>query len=490
MSSMHAPWYEVIEEQKGKVMGKLVKCDYFAAAVSLKEMEDVVITCAVPIVKLSYEIQNRNGIVVRSGETAFSGEGLNRVALKDVLPFDELRPYETKTAEYRISTSVTLISGHEIGDYFTFRCQLHDGETTTQLPEKNLPEQLAAIPIAKPGMTEEELRQICLDYIKLELEMPFKFQEDFHYVVYSQKRPRTLLGGKVYGGIPYVTRGSGNLYRISEIYDPKTGILDAKSDIFENIRYFGNACSGSASTAWARVVTSAYLGYTMFMTEANGFLPVGPYRYSKENVTMFVKKGQNQFDCSTICAANGEQMMFESYALMKPADGVGCCGHVRMNSAVPTVVRNADGTINGDQSYTLMHEQGCYTAHFNHVRIAPDGTHYLAQGAVDQKYTFRELFDTNYIPFTFAEFLDPSRVEPVRIRLAVEPDLKDRVLTCNYAISDVFAEVNGKRYVYRNMEFFRKEVKMSEIFPEEALTEETRIFCQLYNGERVEVLRE
>jgi len=158
-----------------------------------------------------------------------------------------------------------------------------------------------------------------------------------------------------------------------------------------------------------------------------------------------------------------------------------------MNSAIPTVVRNADGTINGEQSYTLMQEQGCYTNHLNHIRIAPDGTHYLAQGTVDLKYTFRELFETNYIPFTFAEFLDPSRVEPVRVRLAVEPDLKDRVLTCNYAISDVFAEVNGKRYIYRNTEFFRKEVKLSEIFPEEVLTKDTRITCQLYNGERVEI---
>ena len=56
-------------------------------------------------------------------------------------------------------------------------------------------------------------------------------------------------------------------------------------------------------------------------------------------------------------------------------------------------------------------------------------------------------------------------MEPARIRLAVEPELKDRVLTANYGISDVFAEVDGKRYVYRNMEFFRKEVKLGDIFP-------------------------
>ena len=48
-------------------------------------------------------------------------------------------------------------------------------------------------------------------------------------------------------------------------------------------------------------------------------------------------------------------------------------------------------------------------------------------------------------------------------------------------------KLEGKRYVYHNMEFFRKEVKMGEIFPEEALTKDTKITCRLYNGELVEV---
>ena len=98
-----------------------------------------------------------------------------------------------------------------------------------------------------------------------------------------------------------------------------------------------------------------------------------------------------------------------------------------------------------------------------------------------------QLLAAGYIPVTFAEFKDPSLVQPVRIRLAVEPELKERVLTSNYAISDVFAELDGKRYVYRNMEFFRKEVKLGDIFPEEALTKDTKIFCQLYNGQLVKV---
>ena len=486
MATQETPWYELIGQKSAASINLLVKCDHFAHAAAIKEIADVEIRCEVPMVKLTYCIHDSEGVTRKEGCHVFPPAGVQAFTLKEALPLEELKQYECESADYELETTVGLISGHEVGGSYAFRCHLHNGETTESLPCGDLKAQLAAIPIANASMTEDQLRQICLDYIRLETEFPFKFENDFDYVIQSQKRPRKLLGGKIYGGMPYVSRGAGNLYRIAEIYDPATGVLAANSDIFDNIRLFGNACSGSASMAWARVVTSAYLGYTMFMTEANGFLPVGPYRYSKENVTQFIRT-EGGYNCKTICQENGEQTMFESYAMMKPADGLVCNGHVRMNSAVPTVVRNADGTIDPDASYTFVREQVCYVSHRNHLRIAPDGSHYTAQGRVEYHNTFRQLLTEGYIPFTFAEFKDPSLVQPARIRLAVEPELKERVITSNYAISDVFAELDGKRYVYRNMEFFRKEVKLGDIFPEEALTKDTRIFCQLYNGQLLEV---
>lgn len=484
MSVTDTSWYELIGH---KSVNKYVQCDNYSTVISIKDMENVAITCVIPMTKLVYKIYDRNGSTVKEGSCELPKEGVSRVVMKDVLPLEELKPYETENADYGIGTTVTLASGHEVGSYFAFESYLRAGKIATEVPKMNLKKQLATIPVATPDMTEDQLRQICLDYMKLQLEFPFKFKEDFVYYIFSQKRERRLLGGKVYGGIPYVTRGAGNLYRIADIYDPETGILDASGDIFQNIRYFGNACSGSASMSWARVVSSAYLGYTMFMTKANGFLPVGPYRYPKENVTSFAENNPSGVRCDTICDFNGEQTMFESYAQMKPADGVVCNGHVRMNSAVPTVVRKADGCIDGEQSFVLMREQVCYVPNINHLRTTADSSHYVAQGYVDIRYTFQTLFDTKYIPFTFAEFANPALVQPARILLAVEPLLKERVITSNYAISDVFLELDGKRYTYNNMEFFRKELKMGDIFPEEILTENAKIFCQLYNGELLEV---
>ena len=484
MQTSETSWYEMIGQEDLLSIHRKVQCETFATAISVEEMKDVAIECVVPMVKVSYQISDRSDNVVKEGSYAFSGEGVNRFTLQEVLPLEELKQYETETAEYMISTVVTLITGHEVGKYFSFKGFLHAGKMATEVPKMNLRKQLAMIPVAKPGMTEDELRTICLDYMKLQLEFPFKFKEDFTYRIVSQCRDRRLLGGKVYGGLPYITRGAGNLYRIAEIYDPETGTLDTSSDIFDDIRYFGNACSGGASMSWARVITSAYLGYTMFMTKANGFLPVGPYRYPQENVTR-LKKGE--VTGKVICAFNGENTMYESYALMKPADGVCGSGHVRMNSAVPVVVRKPDGTIDGEKSYTLMREQVCYVSNINNHRTTADGSHYPAQGLVDIKYTFKQLFETSYFPFTFAEFKDPSKVEPVRYRLAVEPELHERVLSTNYPISDVFIDLNGKRYTYRNMEFFRKEIKMGDIFPKEILTADAKIYCQLYNGELIEV---
>ena len=488
MPTQESAWYEMIGQNTDADIRRFVQCESFATALSPEEMSDVTIFCKIPITKAAYTVLDGSDNAVLNGEHSFGPDGVATFALKEAIPLEALMPYTTAQGDYRIETSVTLASGHEVGQHYTFRAILRTGKHTEQFPVGNLREQLDAIPVANPSMTEAELRQICLDYIRLETEFPFRFKEDFVYTIASQRRTRRLLGGKIYGGIPYVTRGAGNLYRIAEIYDPATGVLDATSDIFDNIRLFGNACSGSASMAWARVVTSAYLGYTMFMTEANGFLPVGPYRYPKENVTKFIRDNPDEVCCRSLCDFNGEQTMYESYALMKPADGLVCNGHVRMNSAVPVVVRKPDGTVDPDESYTLLREQVCYTSHRNHLRIASDGSHYVAQGRVDYHNTFRQLFTEGYVPFTFAEFKDSSLVQPARIRLAVEPNLDERVLTANYAISDVFAERNGRRYSYRNKEFFRKELKLGDIFPAEALGPETKLSCRLYNGQLLEVV--
>ena len=236
MTNFDTPWYELAETLSGKELEKLVKRDNFVSCASVDEIANVTIECKIPMVKMIYQITDREKNVVKEGEYAFNKDGVNKFVIKDVVDLEELKAYETDTYDYFLQTSVVLVSGVEVGGYFTLQCTLRNGSSTTKIPSTDLKDKLANIPIAKPGMTEDELRKICLEYMRLQLGFTFKFEKDFNYTVVSQKRPRRLIGGKVYAGIPYITRGAGNLYRIASIYDPKTGALDPESDIFDDLR--------------------------------------------------------------------------------------------------------------------------------------------------------------------------------------------------------------------------------------------------------------
>ena len=62
----------------------------------------------------------------------------------------------------------------------------------------NLRERLAAIPIATPDMTPDQLRQICVSYIKLSVS--FQWIAD-RYMSFVDKPEKTFYKGKLNGGI-------------------------------------------------------------------------------------------------------------------------------------------------------------------------------------------------------------------------------------------------------------------------------------------------
>lgn len=63
----------------------LVQCDSYATAVSIKEMEEVVMACGIPMTKLSYLVYDRDENMVKEGFYEFPAEGVNRFVRKDVL---------------------------------------------------------------------------------------------------------------------------------------------------------------------------------------------------------------------------------------------------------------------------------------------------------------------------------------------------------------------------------------------------------------------
>jgi len=341
------------------------------------------------------------------------------------------------------------------------------------------PERLAQIPIANSSMTTDELRQICVDYVCLSTTFQWIPSKTFSYITSSVDLEVKFYEGKLYGGIPYVNLASGNLYRALEMYDTETGVMNI-DNFAENSKkkiYFGTACSGTACWGWARVVNSAVMKWTSNMTQKNGFVPVGPYTYDA-SIDVYGKKGAE--DCKPICRRNGQQTMFESYALLQKADCIVNQGHVRMIKEVH-VVRNADGTINGDESYVIQCEQGLYNTSQKHDRVSADGTAYKIQGNDNLKTSFSALYSASYLPHTFKEFLGTDPVEPGKVAMAhngptaTVNELQKGNLKANYPISDIFTVVKNEqgeevyRNAYRFEHHFNRSVALSVALPLNAL---------------------
>ena len=326
-------------------------------------------------------------------------------------------------------------------------------ETTVKKVETGVVDPLSwddieKIPVATDSMTEEELRQICLDFMRLQLTYGWTVSDE---VVYSNgRKEKTFYPGQIYGGSPYIASTFGSLYTATEYIDPDNGMIDTSNGkgVFKN---FSNQCSSSTFWAWARVCNSLKYGGTNDCTPTYGCVKVGDYTYP-ETVTQFTS--MPTFD---ICMENGEQTMFESYALLKPADGLvyySNAGHVIMVSKEPNVVRAADGTIDGSKSTITFMDQ-CMS--WNKQKQA-DGSDYEIEGCVDEVFTFNGLLKDGYVPFTIAELNKQDPVEKAEVSINYSEssvnamELAGCEVTSNYAISNVILTVKDKdgKQVYRS----------------------------------------
>ncbi|MBQ3075083.1 MAG: hypothetical protein IJC26_03355 [Clostridia bacterium] len=353
-------------------------------------------------------------------------------------------------------------------------------------------------PIADDNMTLEEKRQLCIDFFRFTKLFAWTPSENYSYVIESSGRKVTLQKGKVYGSLPYVTIGSGNVYRILDYYDEETGVIDVEKAGADPI-LFGNQCSIGAFWGWSRVCNKANYTWTQAMTKANGFIPVGPYTYD-DSVDDFAK-GVSTMD---ICAANGKETMFESYAALKPADGLVqyiSAGHVIMCSEV-NVVRDASGKIDEEKSYIRYIDQ---TSGWKDD-TQTNGDPFRRQGNVDAKLTFAKLFSYSYLPWTLPELVGLDPVEKSETTFSfTESDtisieqLKSANVTSNYAISDAYVRIldaEGKEVDYKVVRARKASVK--ELSLEKAIFPTTmgkyatddfsiRIEVQISTGERVTV---
>ena len=324
--------------------------------------------------------------------------------------------------------------------------------TAPALPEVAQPltwTTIKQIPVANDTMTEDELRQICLDTMRLQL--TFGWTPGIEISHHNGISEKTFSSGQVYGGIPFGGNSYGNIYHWMHYYDEQTGVLDLSDG---TITISGISCNGVAATltGWSRVVNSMRYTDTKDMTVKNGCLRVGPYTYD-EGVTDY-----SQRDTFTICSDNGASAMWESYAALKPADGIVTYSGYDQSSRVcmvtaVNVVRFENGDIDGQSStVTSMYQWPVCAA-----AEQTNGEVYEVQGMISNTACFQQVYDDGYIPFTFAELNKQDPVEKAEASLSasggsVSVDaLCKALLSSNYVLSDITVSVmdgQGKE-VYR-----------------------------------------
>ena len=273
-------------------------------------------------------------------------------------------------------------------------------------------------------------RQLVMDYMRSQLDFYWVCDETFEYLSTKTNEVELVYeAGKVYRGLPYGQAGGTTasflrystgtdekgIHRLSGLkQDPETGKFLA--------RRLGSDCSSTLWNAWSQISPSisADKRATKYLTEENGVLRVGNYTCSTEI----------HADTKKVCRENGEQTMFEAYALLQPGDG--CVhfkgtGHAIMITAVE-VKRNAKtGEILGNTSFVKIMDQtsgkmrdGCT----EYVEALGCEVHII--GNVEKAMSFSQMFSAGYLPITCKELVDPAPVaeETLIIEQTGEGDLK------------------------------------------------------------------
>lgn len=321
-----------------------------------------------------------------------------------------------------------------------------DTQYDENMPNKLLASQVADFPMATDATTYEQRRQMCIDFFRLGISFQWKSNVNVaDYVSYYKGTTKGILTEHLYAGIPYGGTSSGNIYRWLEYYDETTGIMDLEKAFAENggwgegayvdtyyktsvgqehPRYRSmmalfNQCSSAPSWAWGRVINSARFGMTKHTNVYNGYIPVGCYTYGYEHegkqydmttIDVFGSVTENnplKYDTKHVIRdwkkAKGSDAMYECYAQMKPGDCLVSGGHQLMVVSV-NFFTSKEGKIDYTLSTVTVVEQIDTWGGRSEV----NGTRLYQNGKLESQYLFSYLEEENYIPFTFAELLDPA----------------------------------------------------------------------------------
>ena len=291
-------------------------------------------------------------------------------------------------------------------DYSSYAGIVHDPKTWYDT--------LMALPIANDSMTEEELRQLCVDTFRINLTFTWTptIDVNYSYTLLEKTRNYFLPKGIAYSGLCYASGYErGTIWKVLKYYDKETGALDVEAMGPDFLLIMSSACSRGCQWGWNRVCNSSGLSWmTTYERGQSNIVLVGPYTYQENKYSFSHGDGTVQ-----IIKENGNKTMYESYANMKMADGVYTSSgyHVMMCAENPVVERWPDGSIDADRSYVIVLEQDAVGSGSDSKNYEQsNGVTLRPLGGVDNKYTFKQLLDKGYVPFTIKELIGEDPVEP------------------------------------------------------------------------------
>jgi hypothetical protein len=374
-----------------------------------------------------------------------------------------------------------------------------------------------ALPIANDQMTEQELRQLAADAFKANLTFQWtpNVPITYTYELLDRYSDVALPTGIAYSGLCYATgvknATNGTIYKVLNYYDPETGTLDIEAMGENMLNIISSACANGAMQGWNRVSPDYGVKSMSCSVHETNVVIVGPYTYEPHtyNYNWISRTASNE-----IIAANGDEVMYESLALTHMADGLysSSSWHMMMVSQDPVVVRLPDGKIDPNASYLHVHEQGAGgTKNDTYNYEQSNGVTIRPLGTVDKKYTFKDLLEKGYIPFTLKEFTGEATVKAgeawlgkgsYKIENGSEMDVNtlfSKSLVTNYSLCTVQVQVkapDGTVLVCYNPHVntgpSTKEVSLQPALLLERLTpyadgkNTIHIYAQLSNGEKLE----
>ena len=331
-----------------------------------------------------------------------------------------------------------------------FGCGKQEDPDTAALYDENMPNKLLVsqvtdFPLTTDSTSYADRRQQCIDFFQLQLDFQWKPNIDVEdYVSYYAGYTKGLLTENLYEGIPYGGGSSGNIYRWLEYYDQSTGIMDLQTAFAENggwgeegyvdyikktekgdfPRYRSmmalfNQCSSAPGWAWGRMINTARFGMTKDTNAYNGYIPVGCYDYGYEyegktygmtDIDVFGEKTEKNpigYDVPDVIddlrKEKGRNALLDCYAQMKTGDCLVSTGHQLMVRSVNLFTDKSGKVDYALSTVTVLEQIDAWGK-----KADSNGTPLFQQGWTNKSYGFEKLQEEGYIPFTFAELLDPG----------------------------------------------------------------------------------